>query len=46
MDVKDRIYVARRPRLGLDRPNYRVRHLSYAVTACVVISALIWLAMR
>jgi hypothetical protein len=43
MQEQDRIYIpARRARLGLDKPNYRLRHLSYALLAAAALSAAVW----
>lgn len=53
MEKSDRIYVApkrgqlpRKYRLGLDRPNYNWRALSYVLLGCAVITGLIWLGLR
>lgn len=42
MDKSDRIYIARRPRLGLDRPTYTWRMLGWLCLACAAVSALAW----
>lgn len=45
MNVNDRIYIPRKPRLGLDRPNYHWRRLGWLFLACALVSAVIgWFA--
>jgi hypothetical protein len=40
------IDVPRRARLGLDRPNYRWRHLMWLSLACAAACGVVWLVLR
>ena len=47
MEPQDRIYCPpRRPRLGLDPPQYRWRLAGWLLLGCAAISAMIWLELK
>lgn len=48
MDNSDRtrIYIPRRPRLGLDRPAYRWRIAGWLGAACAAMCGVVWLVLR
>lgn len=46
MKVRTHIYIPRKPRLILDRPNYRWRHLMWLCLACAAACGVVWLVLR
>lgn len=47
MSMDERIYIPpKRPRLGLDKPDYRLRHLSFVLAICALITGLIYLVLK
>lgn len=42
-----KIHVApKRTRLGLDRPDYRWRHLGFLLLGCALVSLAVWLVLK
>lgn len=53
MERNERIYIPkvrgplpRKYRLGLDRPNYNWRAVSYLLIGCTIITGIVWLVMK
>lgn len=45
INPQDRIYVPRKPRLGLSRPDYRWSDLAWLLTACAAVTGLVWVVL-